>query len=117
MNKSLWCVLAGLALGVGLWSWSAEAEPLLANHLVSTGATSAGLITHVLEHEGQATTVIMINPQTQVMGVYQIQRENGEIQLQSIRNFSWDLQMEGFNTGSPLPEEIRKGLQRGGNQP
>ncbi len=116
MCKSFWCVLAGAGLAVGLLGWSADAEPLLANQLVPVGTTSTGLITHVLESEGRSTTVIIIDPRQQVMGVYHISRESGEILPKSIRNFGWDLQMESFNTGSPSPEEIRKGLERNESQ-
>jgi hypothetical protein len=46
------------------------------------------------------------------VAVYHLNRETGEIQLKSVRNIAWDLGMEYFNSGSPLPEEIRRGLER-----
>lgn len=39
-------------------------------------------------------------------------RSTGQITPKSIRNFTWDLQMIEFNSGDPLPQDVRSGLQR-----
>ena len=46
------------------------------------------------------------------MAVYHVDRATGEITLEGVRNFTWDLQMINFNTGKPLPQEVRSGLQK-----
>lgn len=110
MKRNFWSALAGICVVIGLMEWSADAEPLSINHSMPTGAT--GLITYVQEHEGRPTRVIVIDQRSQAMCVYDVPQDSGEIQPKSFRNLSWDFQMENFNTGKPLPEEIRKGIQR-----
>jgi hypothetical protein len=41
-----------------------------------------------------------------------VDRSTGKITPTSIRNFTWDLQMIEYNSGNPLPQDIRSGLQR-----
>ncbi len=73
---------------------------------------SGGLITHVHAAEGGSQAVTVIDPRTRVMGVYHVDRVSGEITLKSVRNITWDLQMVAFNSGKPLPQDIRSGLPR-----
>jgi len=54
----------------------------------------------------------VIDPGTRRIAVYHVNRESGEIQLKSVRNIAWDLGMEYFNSGSPLPDEISKMQKR-----
>ena len=56
--------------------------------------------------------VTVIDPQQRVMAIYQVDRATGKITPKSIRNFTWDLQMIEYNSGNPLPQDIRSGLQR-----
>jgi hypothetical protein len=46
------------------------------------------------------------------MTVYEIGREKGEIKFLSSRNLSYDMQMLGFNTTDPSPEDVKKTLER-----
>jgi hypothetical protein len=62
--------------------------------------------------EGQPLLVTLIDTSQHVMAVYQVDRGTGEITLKSVRNFTWDLQMKDFNTGKPLPQDIRSGLPK-----
>jgi hypothetical protein len=62
--------------------------------------------------DGQPITVTVIDPRQRVLGIYHVDRATGEIALRSIRNLTWDLQMIEFNSGTPLPQDIRSGLQR-----
>ena len=41
-----------------------------------------------------------------------LDRGTGEISPKSVRNLTWDLQMTEFNSGNPLPQDIRNGLKR-----
>jgi hypothetical protein len=98
-------ILAGLV-------WSAKAQQPLIGAGPAMGLSSRELVTHFQPSDGKPTTLTIIDPQTRAIGVYHISRDTGEIQLKSIRNFSSDLQVEEFNSGSPLPKDIREGLRR-----
>ena|SRR3990172_2985048 len=70
------------------------------------------LIAHVTAAEGQPQMVTVIDPRQRVMAIYHVDRATGQITPKSVRNFTWDLQMIEFNSGNPLPQDIRSGLQR-----
>ena len=73
---------------------------------------SAELITHVTAADGEPQLVTVIDPRQRVMAVYHVDRASGQIALRSIRNITWDLQMIEFNSGDPMPQDVRSGLQR-----
>ena len=77
---------------------------------VRTGGSE--LITHVTAADGQPQIITVIDPRQRVMAVYHVDRTTGVITPKSVRNITWDLQMIEFNSGSPLPQDIRNGLQR-----
>ena len=106
MRHAILGVLAGIGLTAAMTGWPAGAEPI-------DGFRGAGgnLITHVVQSETGPLTVIVIDSQARIMAVYHVQDGNGEIQLKSVRPITWDLQLDGYNATSPLPEEIRKMLQ------
>lgn len=56
--------------------------------------------------------VVVIDAKSHVMSVYHIEHATGVISLKSVRNIEADLLMDEFNTGSPLPREIRAILDR-----
>ncbi|TWU27325.1 hypothetical protein Pla144_20970 [Bythopirellula polymerisocia] len=91
-----------------LWNW----QPVNAASLQPTGLAGAGLITHVQDVDGRPLRVIVIDPAARVMGVYDISRDTGEIQLKSIRDLSADLQMLEFNSGAPSPADIKNSIKR-----
>lgn len=91
-----------------LWNW----QPANAAPLIPTGLAGNGLITHVQDVDGRPLRVIVIDPAARVMGVYDISRETGEIQLKSVRDMSGDLQMLEFNSGAPSPADIKNSIQR-----
>ena len=73
---------------------------------VEIGAASQQLIA-LSSDAGPSQQVTLIDPKTQVMGVYHIDRATGEIALKSVRKIRWDLLMEEFNATSPSPRDIR----------
>jgi hypothetical protein len=113
MRQSLLGALLGAVLVVAVTAGSGSSEPGFAP-LISTAplAQTSELITHVSAVDGQPLIVTMIDPQQRVMGVYQVERSTGKITPMSVRNFTWDLQMIEYNSGNPLPQDIRNGLQR-----
>jgi hypothetical protein len=77
----------------------------------SSYAPGAELITHVTAADGGSQVVTVIDPRQRVMAIYHVDRASGKIMPMSVRNFTWDLQMIEFNSGNPLPQDIRSGLQ------
>ena len=51
--------------------------------------------------------VTVIDPLGRVMSVYHIELASGQIELKSVRNITWDLQMIEFDTAKPAPQEVR----------
>jgi hypothetical protein len=103
----------GLAavLAVAAVAWSADAQQAgIGAYPAAAGARE--LITYFLPVEGKATTLALVDPASRHIAVYHVSRETGEIQLKSIRDIAGDLQLDYFNCGGPLPEEIRNGLKR-----
>jgi hypothetical protein len=78
----------------------------------TSGVAAGNLITHVSVVEGQLLVITVIDTSQQTMAIYHVERATGEITLKSVRNFTWDLQMKDFNTGKPLPQDIRSGLPK-----
>ena len=105
-------LLAALAIAFLIWSGPNQDQPQAnAAAAVPMELGSGGFVAHVLESEGRPPRVIFIDGQRRVLAVYEIGREKGEVKFVSSRNLSYDLQMMGFNTAKPLPEEIKKQLQ------
>jgi hypothetical protein len=68
---------------------------------------SAGaLISHVIPDD-TGSKVVVIDGSQRVMAVYHVDKTSGAITLSSVRNLTWDLQMMQYNSGKPLPQEIR----------
>jgi hypothetical protein len=107
-----WVVLLGST--AMLMGWLAGVGPAQGVPIggVPSGLLQRGLVSYVQTSETKPTSIILIDSVQQVMSVYLIGRDDGEIQLKSVRKFAWDLGLTDYNTNSPLPEEIRNGLQR-----
>jgi hypothetical protein len=73
----------------------------------NTGNSTSNLITHVPPAEGGPQAIIVVDPADRVLAVYHVDKTTGEIALRSVRNVTWDLQMVEFNSGEPLPQDIR----------
>ncbi|MEO2048696.1 MAG: hypothetical protein ABGX16_19240 [Pirellulales bacterium] len=71
-----------------------------------------GLISYVQTSDTKDTSIILIDSVQQVISVYHILRDDGRIQLKSVRKIAWDSSLTDYNTSQPLPDEIHKGLQR-----
>ena len=116
-NKTLWYLAASVGLLASLIMWRADsqvarADQLSARLLANGGHASGGLITHVLDLESRKTRVIVVDPQTRAIGVYDVAHDTGEIQLKSIRRVHADLQLIEFNSGEPSPEDIQNRLDQ-----
>jgi hypothetical protein len=62
-----------------------------------------------LAHDGPdgRQQVTIVDPRQRVMAVYHVDRVSGALALKSVRNLTWDLQIEDFNSGTPAPRDIR----------
>jgi hypothetical protein len=101
-------VALGAVLAGGAMCWSASAEP----NYRADGLGSRPLVTHFETPANGPTALTLVDPQTQVLAVYHIVRETGEIQLKSVRHFAGDLSLDEYNTGGLSPEDVRRGIQR-----
>jgi hypothetical protein len=115
MRQPLLGVLVGGFLVIATAAISGFAEPVTGGPRDrSSPRPHRPLMTHVTATEGQPQVVTVIDAERRVMAVYHVDRATGEIALKSVRNMTWDLEMLEFNTGEPLPQEIRdmrRGLQ------
>ncbi|MCX7427442.1 MAG: hypothetical protein NTW96_17655 [Planctomycetia bacterium] len=75
--------------------------------VVRSGVASEGMIALAETVEGKYQQVTVIDPKQQVMSVYHVDLASGAIELRSVRNIHWDLQMSDFNGKSPLAQEIQ----------
>jgi hypothetical protein len=75
--------------------------------VVRAAAASDGLIAMAETVEGKYQQVTVIDPKQRVMSVYHVDLASGAIELRSVRNIHWDLQMSDFNGKSPLSQEIQ----------
>ena len=62
-----------------------------------------------LSHDGPdgRQQITIVDPRQRVMAVYHVDRVSGALSLKSVRNLTWDLQIEDFNSGTPAPRDIR----------
>lgn len=78
----------------------------------SIGVGSGDLIALTTEGNQTHSQVVVIDPKTQVMTVYHINRGDGKISLRSVRNVHWDLQIDEWNGSEPSPKSIRSMLEQ-----
>jgi len=106
VGASLLACLMGLALVGTLMpsvGWAQRAAVTPSTGGLITMATAAG------EHRQQVT---VIDPDTRVLSVYHIDLNTGAVELKSVRNIHWDLQLGEFNGISPLPRDVRSMLEQ-----
>jgi len=57
--------------------------------------------------EGKYQQLIVVDPFQRVIAVYHVRLETGALELKSIRNIFWDMQLVDYNGQRPLPQEIQ----------
>ena len=112
MRRSLLGVLLGILLVLVATADPGSTEPVSVMREFAPRASRSSLVTHVTATDGGPQVVTVIDSDPRVMAVYHVDRGTGEITLKSVRNMTWDLQMLEFNSGEPLPQEIRD-MRRG----
>jgi hypothetical protein len=111
MRRSLFGALLGASLVIAVSAGRGSSETAYAPPIDSPVRSGNELITHVSGTDGPVLTVTVVDPKQRVMAVYHVDRATGEISPKSVRNLTWDLQMIEFNSGNPLPQDIRNGLK------
>lgn len=109
LGKLSWVVVGSLLVGGVIWQ--SNFETAQANQLSNNLVSPTGLITHVYPSQDRPTQVIVIDSMQQRMAVYFVNKENGEIQLKSVRNLQGDLQLQEFNSGDPSPVDIQNRIE------
>jgi hypothetical protein len=112
MQRSLTGVFIATAFGAIVAAGPVFEHSASAAQDAQTSGSAGNLITHMSAVEGQPLVLTVIDTNLRAMAVYQVDRQTGEITLKSVRNFTWDLQMKDFNTGKPLPQDIRGSLPK-----
>lgn len=113
MRLSFVGALLGASLVVGALVGRSSSEPAYGQAIGSPAqASNSDLFAHVTATEGQPLLVTVIDSRQRVLAVYHVDRNSGEITPKSVRNISWDLQMIEYNSGKPLPQDVRNGLKR-----
>jgi len=105
--------LASLLAGVW-WGQAAGQQQRPTASAAAAGLPADGLppgCLQVVSNPGEPITAVVYDPQQQVLGVYHVDRASGEIELKSIRQIEWDLQMLHYQGKAPLPEDVRSGLK------
>ena len=95
---------------LGVCSWSNPPGRLQAQQLppaVKPLVLADGLIALSSDTADGHQQVAVIDSKTRVMSVYHIEHKSGTITLKSVRSLVADLEIEEFNTGHPLPRDIR----------
>jgi hypothetical protein len=110
MRSALVGALLGASLVIGALAGRSSSAPAENPPIDMSTHVGSELFTTVTPTEG-ALTVTVIDPRQRVMAVYHVDRNSGEITPKSVRNITWDLQMVEFNSGKPLPQDIRNGLK------
>lgn len=109
-----WIIVALALLVTGSWIGNAGGQTKPGSQVPKASSSPSELppgCLQVVSEPGEPMAAVVYDPQQQVLGVYHIDRTTGEIELKSIRQIQWDLQMLDFQGKEPLPEDIRNALQ------
>lgn len=112
MRHTLVSALLAAGLVIAATAVRSSSEPAYGPAAGYPSSAGGELIAHVTSGDAQSPMVTVIDPRQRVMAIYHVDRATGQITPKSVRNFTWDLQMIEFNSGNPLPQDIRSGLQR-----
>lgn len=111
MKNAVLGAVASLAVVLGVTGWLAVDQPVYGRTSTLQPGLGSGLI--VLDTPASSGhRLIVVDPNSRALAVYHIDDESGRVELRSVRNIQWDLQMPDFNGAAPLPREIRDLLEQ-----
>lgn len=61
--------------------------------------------------EGRYQQIVVVDPKQKTFAVYHVELSTGAVELRSVRNITWDLQITHYNGKNPLPSEIQSILE------
>lgn len=112
MKTLLSAVAAGVILMFAALFCTGQRAQLFAQRSANHGASSDGRLLMMACPGGKdRQQITVIDPRSRVMGVYQIDHASGKITLTSVRNITWDLKMDVYDSPGISPREIRELLQ------
>ncbi len=109
-------VALGAVIGAGLAIVAVGATPEGGNLLGQrsrcdeAAGPQTGLIALSTTVDNRYQQVTVVDPGLRAISVYHVELGSGEIELRSVRDIRWDLQMEYYNGKGLLPPEIRSML-------
>jgi len=107
MRRS-WFGWTAMALGMlALAAARGSSEPVATTPVPYVANPSAALVTYINTAAGDTQVITVIDPAQRSLAIYHVNGTTGEIALKSVRNMTWDLQMVQYNSGKPLPQEVR----------
>lgn len=110
MKATLYGVL-GAAFGLAVVWMLVGGEAFVFAQRQQVYEASSELIALPAQIDNTRQQLTVIDPRTHVLSVYHLDLATGSVTLKSVRNLSWDLQLDEFNGNKPLPREIRSQLQ------
>ena len=107
MRNTVWNTVAGsILIGcLSFASWAGQSDDQ--SKKPDTFVSQDGLIALHLDGSESSDAVALIDTKTRVMSVYHVERQSGEVHLKSVRNVTWDLQLDEYNGVSPSPKEVK----------
>lgn len=107
----------GIVLVAGLVAVAVGAMPLPAQVtppgviVGQEAAASSQMIVESTVVEGRYQQVVVVDPRQKTLAVYHVELSTGAVELRSVRNITWDLQITHYNGKNPLPSEIQTILE------
>ena len=113
MRAAMLGVLVGVGLALAAVGATPDGRETLAQRSgPDTLALPSGeLIALAATVDNKYQQVTVIDPKQRAMSVYHIELATGQIELRSVRNIHYDLQILSHDNKGLLPEEIRAMLQ------
>lgn len=108
-------IIVVIVLGLGLLEWTTSRGKVQAQQLppaVKPLVLADGLIALSSDTADGHQQVAVIDSKSRVMSVYHIEHKTGTIALKSVRSLAADLEIDQYNTDSPLPQEVRAMLNK-----
>ena len=114
MRKAMLGALAGAGLAMAAVGTLDPQSEVFAQRPASEFQSDAGrqLIAMPGPTNENGQLFVVVDPQMRSMSVYHVDRSTGKIELKSVRNIHYDLQITNLNTEDPLPQHIRSSLEQ-----
>lgn len=104
-------LVAGLvAVAMGAMPSSAQTTPPGVT-LGRSATASSQMIVESTVVAGNYQQVVVVDPKQKTLAVYHVELATGAVELRSVRNITWDLQLTHYNGKNPLPSEIQSILE------